>query len=140
MADVIEAGLCSSMGSTYSTATTDEQELAISEQLMEGLKESAPLLFKGTAFTESPSPLQSWRAVLAELMGPQRLWLVLTSAIIASLCAILSGYTLGYPSLAIISLEHSGGSAFNNTSLQDLFGVSLSHNMPPYLHTYMCVQ
>ncbi len=116
-------GLTSSFGSTYSSATMDyEQSVGLSETTVEGLKESAPLLFKGTSFTDSPSPFQSWKAVIAELRGPQRMWAVFASALVASLSAILAGFTLGYPSKSMIELGLI--QSFNSTLLLDLFGVS----------------
>ena len=117
-----EERLCSSFGSTYSSATTDGEQSCMSETIVDGLKETAPLLFKGTAFNKSPSPLQSWKAVVAELVGPQRLWSVCASAVVASMCALLAGYTLGYPSGAVIELR---AKSFNDSLLQDLFGVSV---------------
>ena len=115
-----EEGLTASFGSSYSTATTEGEQSGISETAVEGLKETAPLLFKGTSFIESPSPLQSWRAVVAELMGPQRLWAILASSLVTSMCALLAGYTLGYPSKVVIELR---AKSFNNSLLQDMFGV-----------------
>ena len=122
----------SSFGSTYSSATLDyEQSVGFSRTTVEGLKETAPLLFKGTAsFTESPSPLQSWKAVIAELLGPQRLWAIFVSALVASLSSLLAGYTLGYPSKSMMELSQE--QSFNNSLLLDMFGVSHNYTVVLY--------
>ena len=123
---MVEERLNTSFGSTYSAISTEVDPDSISESAIEGLKESAPLLFKGTEFVESPSPWKSWKAVIAELRGPQRLWVVFLSALVASISAVLAGFTLGFPSKAVIELsEIEGDRGFNSSVLKDLFGVSV---------------
>ena len=103
---------------------------------MEG--EKFPLLgVKKRQSSVSPSPLQSWKDIVAEIRGPQRIWLLTLVTFIASLTTLLAGYTLGYPSSALLELsELPDEYAFTNeTILPDLFGVSFKET---YFFKFMC--
>ena len=126
--------LSNSMGSTYSEASerspgiNDPVDTSSEERTpsMTLLHETAPLLLLGTD-TQTPSPIQSWRSVLAELRGPRRLWSVSLFSLFAAFTAILSGYTLAFPSSALLDLRNNmtdSSRIKKGSSLEDIFGVS----------------
>ena len=118
----------SSYGQPSETDNTDHYQQALNASNVSfGMSDKSPLLFNGTKDTTF-TVLQSWRAIIAVMGGPQRLWSTGVAAIVAALCTLLAGYTLGYPSPALQQLNHlQNGFAIRNQSvLQDLFGVSQS--------------
>lgn len=117
--------LTTSLGSSYSEASdiSGSCRLLGSERNNLVLHQTAPLLLLGTGI-DTPSPIQSWRAVLSELRGPRRLWSVCLFSLFASLTAVLAGYTLAYPSSTLINLRELR-SFRKGSSLEDAFGVSV---------------
>lgn len=109
---------------------TEASHLLFNSNLSIGLTDKAPLLCNGTKAT-SITVLQSWRAMIAMIRGPQRLWSTTIAAVVAALCTLLAGYTLGYPSCALLQLNAlPDDRAIRNTSvLQDLFGVRMGGNL-----------
>ena len=130
--------LNTSFGSTFSevsdsSSTGDRYVLNINNLR---LQERAPLLFRGTE--ESPTPIQSWKDVIAEIKGPQRLWSTAIVALLAALTSLFAGYTLAYPSSALIDLNKLNDSRIfkRGSSLEDIFGVSDYNDYNEY---YYCV-
>ena len=119
--------LTTSLGSTYSDVSdgSSNRDRYIFDRNNWNLQEKAPLLFRGTD-VESPTPLQSWKAVIAEIKGPQRLWSTTVVALLAALTSFFAGYTLAYPSSALIDLNKFNDSRVfqRGSSLEDIFGVS----------------
>ena len=119
--------LTTSVGSTYSDVSdgSSTRDRCTFDRNYLSLQEKAPLLFRGTD-AESPTPLQSWKAVIAEIKGPQRLWSTTIVALLAALTSLFAGYTLAYPSSALIDLNKLNDSRIfkHGSSLEDIFGVS----------------
>lgn len=115
----------SSYGQDTDTPLDEQHRKPFNYSNSYGLTDKTPLLFSGTK-DDRFTVLQSWRAVIAMMRGPQRLWSTTIATIVAALCTLLAGYTLGYPSPALQQLNDlSGEFAIHNDSvLQDLFGVS----------------
>ena len=125
----VQTDLTASQHSTYSNSSDIyAPPIAVSTSTRDDLYETAPLLFRGTE--DSQSPAQAWRTVLKVLRGPQRLWSTVFAALSAALCTLLGGYTLGYPSSALVELGNysqkydlSPDYDFSSTLMKDLFGV-----------------
>ena len=82
-----------------------------------------PLLHAPQPSTKSPSFTQSWKDVLEEVRSSRRLWSVTVVTVVSGLSAMVSGYTMGYPSFTLVELDHLD--AFPKDSvLAGLFGVS----------------
>lgn len=119
---------CSSYGQASETDNAEfynNQHTLNASNISFGMSDKSPLLFNGTKDTTF-TVLQSWRAIIEVMRGPQRLWSTGVAAIVAALCTLLAGYTLGYPSPALQQLHKlQNGLAIHNLSvIQDLFGVS----------------
>lgn len=89
--------------------------------------EKTPLINNNNS-QDDKSVLQSWRGVIAELRGPHRLWSTTLIALLTSLTALLGGYTLAYPSSALLDLNDLNNTrVFRHGSvLENIFGVSTS--------------
>ena len=89
--------------------------------------EKTPLI-NNNNYQDGKSVFQSWRQVIAELRGPHRLWSTTLIALLTSLTALLGGYTLAYPSSALLDLNNLNSTrVFQHGSvLENIFGVSTS--------------
>lgn len=129
MAELRADRMTTSLGSTYSEAS-DTSGNSIG-QFPKGkgnlqLHVKAPLLYRGSTDGEVPSPIQSWRAVLAEIRSSKRLWSTVVVSLAVGLTAVLTGYTLGYPSSALLDLRNTSSEYYQKGSTsENLFGVSL---------------
>ncbi|XP_011402949.1 PREDICTED: facilitated trehalose transporter Tret1-like [Amphimedon queenslandica] len=126
--------LSESICSTYSeTETSDnfsgrvktnsDQSSDETSPSMSILQQTAPFLLLGTD-SQTPSPMQSWHSVLAELKGPRRIWTVTLFSFLAAFSAILSGYTLAFPSSALLDLRNMTNTSrfVKGSSIEDYFG------------------
>ena len=107
----------SSYGQPSEADNTDFYQHALNASNVSfGMSDKSPLLFNGTKDTTF-TVLQSWRAIIAVMVGPQRLWSTGVAAVVAALCTLLAGYTLGYPSPVLQQLHKlPNGLAIHNQS------------------------
>ena len=89
--------------------------------------EKTPLINNNNS-QDAKSVFQSWRRVIGELRGPQRLWSSTLVALLTSLTALLGGYTLGYPSSSLLDLNDLNDTRVfrHGSGLENIFGVSAS--------------
>ena len=131
---LLSESMCSTYSETYSETsdknpgvvkTNSDHSSDETSPSMSILQQTAPFLLLGTD-SQTPSPMQSWNSVLAELKGPRRIWTVTLFSFLAAFSAVLSGYTLAFPSSALIDLRNSttNTSRFvKGSSIEDCFGV-----------------
>lgn len=140
----LQTDITASQHSTYSNMSDDgAPPITVSTSTCERLHERAPLLLKGTEVSQSPA--QAWRTVWRVLRGPQRIWVTVFAALAATLCTLLGGYTLGYPSSALVELANysnltnrSSDFDFNSKLMKDLFGVRRMCISPESYHIISC--
>ena len=102
--------------------------------------EKTPLINNNNT-QDAKSVFQSWKRVIAELRGPQRLWSTTLIAFLTSLTALLGGYTLGYPSSALLDLNDLNDTRVfrHGSGLENIFGVSTSKyycSLQCYIYLY----
>ena len=77
---------------------------------------------------DEDKPLPAWKAIRKEICGgQQRVWAVTLFSVLAASTSLLAGYTLAFPSSALLDLRglHDNRTFYHNKLMEGLFGVSL---------------
>ena len=77
---------------------------------------------------DEDKPLPTWKAIRKEICGgQQRVWAVTLFSVLAASTSLLAGYTLAFPSSALLDLRglHDNRTFHHNKLMEGLFGVSL---------------